>query len=75
MPAPGAILHPVVMHLAAIGTGFTQNDPALRTYQPAGLDLFRAIRALSRQRHLWRNCLVELHTDKVENDRETDNKK
>jgi hypothetical protein len=69
MFTPGAVLDPTVMYLAATGTGFTQDSPTLRTDQPTRLDRLRATRTFTRQGILWRNRLIQLHADEVEDDR------
>ena len=69
MFTPRAVLHPTVVYLTATGTGFTQDNSTLRTYQPTRLDLFQTTRAYTRQGILGRNRLIQLHADEVEDDR------
>ena len=72
--APGTIFHPDIMRPAATWTTFSQNSLTFRAHQPSRLHLLRATRAWAEQRRLRGNRFNKLHTNEVEDDRETDDK-
>ena len=72
--APGTIFHPDIMGFPATGTTFPQYRLAFRANQPSRLHLLRTTWAWTGQSRLRGHRFNKLHADKVEDDRETDDK-